>query len=174
MSDCRDGPNLPGCALTLLLLDAARAVEARAEAALGAVGLSLAKLGALRHLVLAPEPLTLTQLAERHCCGKSNVTQLIDRLQAEGLAQPTADPLDRRTIRAAPTREGRAAYERANAILAEQEHALDEQLGPGMRTQLARQLTQRHELTGHLRPHAGANPCAQRRPLPGPTPRRAP
>src|SRR5947209_1651891 len=59
-----------GCALTLLLLDAARAVEARAEGALAEVGLSLAKLGALRHLVLTPEPLTLSQLAERHCCGK--------------------------------------------------------------------------------------------------------
>ena len=72
--DCRD--TVPNCALTLLLLDAARAVEARAEGALAEIGLSLAKLGALRHLVLAAEPLTLSQLAERHCCGKSNVTQL--------------------------------------------------------------------------------------------------
>ena len=59
MSDCRDVRSAPGCALTLLLLDAARAVEARAEGALAEIGLSLAKLGALRHLVLAAEPLTL-------------------------------------------------------------------------------------------------------------------
>jgi hypothetical protein len=51
MSDCSGSTSKPGCALTLLLLDAARAVEARAEIALSEVGLSLAKLGALRHLV---------------------------------------------------------------------------------------------------------------------------
>jgi DNA-binding MarR family transcriptional regulator len=118
MSDhCRTNA-APGCALTLLLLDAARAVEARAEHALSEVGLSLAKLGALRHLVLASEPLTLTQLAERHCCGRSNVTQLIDRLEADGFVTRTLDPGDRRNVRAALTPSGRAAYERASELLA--------------------------------------------------------
>src|SRR5215207_10686319 len=112
MSDCPRGSSAPGCALTLLLLDAARAVEARAEGTLGEVGLSLAKLGALRHLVLASEPMTLTHLAERHCCGKSNVTQLVDRLEGDGFVERVADPDDRRTIRATITPAGRAAYER--------------------------------------------------------------
>src|SRR3954468_10775123 len=136
--DCRD--TAPGCALTLLLLDAARAVEARAEGALGEVGLSLAKLGALRHLVLATEPLTLSQLAERHCCGKSNVTQLVDRLEAEGLVARESDPGDRRTIRAMVTPAGRAAYERASVILAEHERTIDAHLGQGPRAELARGL----------------------------------
>jgi DNA-binding MarR family transcriptional regulator len=136
--DCREP--VPGCALTLLLLDAARAVEARAEGALGEIGLSLAKLGALRHLVLAAEPLTLSQLAERHCCGKSNVTQLVDRLEADGLVARESDPGDRRTVRAMVTVEGRAAYERASAILAEHERAIDAQLGIGPRADLARGL----------------------------------
>jgi DNA-binding MarR family transcriptional regulator len=136
--DCTD-PG-PGCALTLLLLDAARAVEARAEGALGELGLSLAKLGALRHLVLASEPLTLSQLAERHCCGKSNVTQLVDRLEAEGFVVREGDPGDRRTVRATVTTSGRAAYERASAILAEHERAIDAQLGRGPRAELARGL----------------------------------
>lgn len=129
-----------GCALTLLLLDAARAVEARAEGALSEVGLSLAKLGALRHLVLAAEPLTLTQLAERHCCGKSNVTQLIDRLEADGLVARVSDPDDRRTVRATVTPAGRSAYERASALLAEHERALDDRLGTLPRAELARGL----------------------------------
>src|SRR5438045_243992 len=128
MSDCRDSTTSPGCALTLLLLDAARAVEARAEGALAEVGLSLAKLGALRHLMLASEPLTLSQLAERHCCGKSNVTQLIDRLEADGFVARVADPDDRRTVRATVTGAGRAAYERASALLAEHERHLDDRL----------------------------------------------
>ena len=129
-----------GCALTLLLLDAARAVEARVEGALAAEGLSLAKLGALRHLALANEPLTLSQLAERHCCGRSNVTALIDRLEADGLVARTVDPTDRRNVRASLTAAGRAAYERANAILAEQERAIDERLGRAPRAELARGL----------------------------------
>jgi DNA-binding MarR family transcriptional regulator len=136
--DCRE--TTPGCALTLLLLDAARAVEARAEGALGEVGLSLAKLGALRHLVLAAEPLTLSQLAERHCCGKSNVTQLVDRLEADGFVARQSDAEDRRTVLATVTPAGRAAYERASAILAEHERAIDAQLGRGPRAELARGL----------------------------------
>ena len=115
-------------------------MEARAEGALAGVGLSLAKLGALRHLVLAAEPLTLSQLAERHCCGKSNVTQLVDRLETDGFVARVADPDDRRTIRAAVTENGHAAFDRANAILAELERALDARLGAAPRAELARQL----------------------------------
>jgi DNA-binding MarR family transcriptional regulator len=129
-----------GCALTLLLLDAARAVEARVERALADEGLSLATLGALRHLALAEAPLTLTQLAERHCCGRSNVTALIDRLEADGYVERTVDPVDRRNVRAALTQAGRAAYERANAILADHERAIDERLGQAPRAELARGL----------------------------------
>lgn len=132
--------NVPSCALTLLLLDAARAVEARAEGTLAEVGLSLAKLGALRHLVLAAEPLTLSQLAERHCCGKSNVTQLVDRLEADGFVARENDPDDRRTVRATVTPTGRAAYERASILLAEHERTLDTRLGAGPRADLARGL----------------------------------
>ena len=128
------------CALTLLLLDAARAVEARVEGALAAEGMSLAKLGALRHLALAAEPLTLTQLAERHCCGRSNVTALIDRLESDGYVERAVDENYRRNVRAALTPAGRAAYERASAILAEHERAIDERLGREPRAELARGL----------------------------------
>jgi DNA-binding MarR family transcriptional regulator len=129
-----------GCALTLLLLDAARAVEARVERALADEGLSLAKLGALRHLALAEAPLTLTQLAERHCCGRSNVTALIDKLEADGYVERTVDPNDRRNVRAALTPAGNSAYERASTILAEHERAIDERLGQAPRAELARGL----------------------------------
>ena len=129
-----------GCALTLLLLDAARAVEARVERTLADEGLSLAKLGALRHLSLAQSPLTLTQLAERHSCGRSTVTALIDRLEADGFVERTVDPNDRRNVRAALTESGRRAFERASAILAEHERAIDERLGQAPRAELARGL----------------------------------
>lgn len=147
MPDDRTGAP-PDCAFTLLLLDAARAVEAQAEGALAELGLSLAKLGALRHLVLAAQPLTLTQLAERHCCGKSNVTQLVDRLEAEGLVERESDPDDRRTVRAAVTPAGRAAYERATTILTEQERAVDSRMGSAPRAELSRLLRELREGEG--------------------------
>jgi DNA-binding MarR family transcriptional regulator len=124
----------------MLLLDAARAVEARVERDLSDMGLSLAKLGALRHLALADEPLTLTQLAERHCCGRSNVTALIDRLEADGLVERSGDPSNRRNVRASLTATGRDAYQRASEMLAEHERSFEERLGSAPRAELARGL----------------------------------
>ena len=66
------------------VLHVAELVQQRLEAALAPTGLSLAKLGALRHLAEADQPLPLGQLAERIACVKSNVTQLVDRLEADG------------------------------------------------------------------------------------------
>jgi DNA-binding MarR family transcriptional regulator len=137
-SDVSGAP--PGCVEKEKGEGAARAVETRAEGALAEVGLSLAKLGALRHLVLAAEPLTLSQLAERHCCGKSNVTQLIDRLEADGFVVRLSDPEDRRTVRATVTVAGRSAYERASTLLAAHERSLDDRLGAMPRAELARGL----------------------------------
>ena len=64
----------------------------------------------------------------------------MDRLEADGFVSRVADPDDRRTIRAAVTDSGRAAYERASTLLAELESSLDERLGAVPRAELARQL----------------------------------
>jgi DNA-binding MarR family transcriptional regulator len=82
---------------------AANALEARLENALATVGLSLAKLGVLSLLVEAGEPLTLSDLAARFCCVRSNMTQLMDRLEADGLVRRVDDPTDRRVVRATLT-----------------------------------------------------------------------
>jgi DNA-binding MarR family transcriptional regulator len=74
------------------------------------MGLSLAKMGALQTLVEADGPIPLGQLAERLCCVKSNVTQLVDRLEAELLVRRVPDPADRRSVRAEVTDEGRARF----------------------------------------------------------------
>jgi DNA-binding MarR family transcriptional regulator len=86
--------------LLFSVLQAAQCVQDRLEAALVPTGLSLAKLGALRHLAEADEPLALGQLAERIACVKSNVTQLVDRLEADGMVRRVPDPDDRRSVRA--------------------------------------------------------------------------
>ncbi len=85
------------------LLGAARALEARLESALETVGLSLAKHGVLSKLAEAGEPLALSDLAGRLCCVRSNMTQLMDRLEADGFVQRIDDPNDRRIVRAALT-----------------------------------------------------------------------
>jgi DNA-binding MarR family transcriptional regulator len=85
------------------LLQAAQAIEKRLEEALEQVGLSNAKFGALTHLVQAGEPLSLSECAARMTCVRSNVTQLMDRLEAEGLVRRVDDPDDRRGVRAMVT-----------------------------------------------------------------------
>jgi DNA-binding MarR family transcriptional regulator len=85
------------------LLEAAHTLEARLEEALDAVGLSSAKYTVLSRLARADEPLTLSELAARVCCVRSNITQLVDRLEAEGLVRRVDDPADRRIVRAALT-----------------------------------------------------------------------
>src|SRR5215212_7918891 len=81
----------------LAVLHAANAAEAEVESKLNEVHLSMAKLMALKALAEAGESLPLGQLAERLSCVKSNITQLVDRLEADGLVVRKPDPRDRRT-----------------------------------------------------------------------------
>ncbi len=97
----------PARPLVFSLLQAAHAVENRLEAALEKVHLSGAKFGALTCLVEAGEPLSLSELAARLVCVRSNITQLVDRLEADGLVRRVEDPEDRRSVRAALTPLGR-------------------------------------------------------------------
>lgn len=99
------------------LLHAAAVVEARIEAALASTGLSLSKFAALDRLNKAGEPVLFTRLAQQLSCVKSNITQLIDRLEAEGLVERKDDPEDRRSVLAAITDEGRHRYEAGDRIL---------------------------------------------------------
>ena len=56
----------------------------------------------------AGKPLSLSDLATRLSCVKSNMTQLVDRLEADGLVNRVDDPNDRRAVKAAITEDGRA------------------------------------------------------------------
>ena len=85
------------------LWGAAHSLEKRYEDALGKVGLSGPKFAALTHLVQAGRPLSLSECAERMTCVRSNITQLMDRLEADGLVERVEDRSDRRAVRAALT-----------------------------------------------------------------------
>jgi DNA-binding MarR family transcriptional regulator len=93
------------------LLHAAALIEAGLEAALEDTGLSLSKFAVLDRLMKAGELLPLTRLAGQLACVKSNVTQLVDRLEADGFVERKDDPVDRRSVLAAITDEGRHRYE---------------------------------------------------------------
>jgi DNA-binding MarR family transcriptional regulator len=123
------------------LLRAAQYVENTVESALGEAGLSLAKLGVLNHLVQAGEPLPLGRIAGRIACVKSNVTQLVDRLEADGLVIRISDPNDRRCVRAGITDEGRRRYDVGAQILQRQEQALLNYLSPEQRDEIISSLS---------------------------------
>lgn len=99
------------------LCHAASRVEARLEAALEEQGVSLAKHGVLNLLAHEPEGVPLTDVARRLACVKSNVTQLVNRLEAEGLVERREDPGDKRSKRAALTPEGRRRWEASSRAL---------------------------------------------------------
>jgi DNA-binding MarR family transcriptional regulator len=92
------------------LLHTSGAAQAHLETKLAACGLSGPKMMALQRLVEAGDSLPLGQLADRLSCVKSNVTQLVDRLEADGLVSREADPNDRRSKLAVITATGRKAY----------------------------------------------------------------
>jgi DNA-binding MarR family transcriptional regulator len=85
------------------LLKAADSLEKRIEATLEQAGLSGPKWMALTQLVKAGEPMTLSELAAQLTCVRSNITQLVDRLEADGLVRRVEDSVDRRSVRAAVT-----------------------------------------------------------------------
>jgi DNA-binding MarR family transcriptional regulator len=124
--------------LSRLLLEAAHQVEAGLEQALGQVGMSLAKYGVLSHLARSVEPMPLSQLAARSACVRSNMTQLVDRLEAEGLVERVPDPADRRSVRAALTAEGRRRFAEGQRLFEEAERTALASLSADEREALAR------------------------------------
>ncbi|HUD49536.1 MAG TPA: MarR family transcriptional regulator [Candidatus Baltobacteraceae bacterium] len=92
------------------LIHAAHSIESRFEEALATVNLSGSKFAALSVLVSQDQPLSLSELAEKLTCVRSNVTQLVDRLEAEGLAKRIDDPTDRRGVKAEVTKLGRKRH----------------------------------------------------------------
>jgi DNA-binding MarR family transcriptional regulator len=99
----RTESEISGEAGMLGLLEVARVVQEQVEAALDSVGLSGPKYMTLEQLVRAGEPMSLSSLADCRKCVRSNITQLVDRLEADGLVERVSDPVDRRAVRAAVT-----------------------------------------------------------------------
>src|ERR1700758_3897127 len=104
-------------AIGFALIHAAHRVEARLDEALAGVGLSGAKIGGLCALVAEDRPMSLSDLAEKLTCVRSNVTQLVDRLEADGLVKRIDDPADRRAVCAEVTRLGRERHSAGTRVV---------------------------------------------------------
>ena len=122
------------------LLHAAERQRARLERALEAVGLSHPKYEVLSHLVRAGEPLPLSELASRLSCVRSNVTQLVDRLEGEGLVRRVYDPRDRRSVLAELTERGTERQRDGAGAVAQVHAAFAAVLSDDERRALARTL----------------------------------
>ncbi len=108
----------------MLVLRTAERVERTLERSLEEIGLSPAKLAVLGGLTWAGGSMSLGDLAQRRSCVKSNITKLVDRLEAEGLVTRKDDPVDRRGVLAEITPEGRRLQEAGERLIGEVEAAL--------------------------------------------------
>lgn len=118
-----------------LLLKSEKITWARLDAACRSVHLTRAKFSALKVLAQSDVPVPLSQMAEHLFSVRSNATQMVDRLAAEGLVQRVFDPKDRRAVLAQITEEGRQRYDACRLAIREVEREILEQFGPEEREQ---------------------------------------
>ena len=99
-------------------------VQEQVEEALESVGLSGPKYMTLDQLVRAGEPMSLSALADCRKCVRSNITQRIDRLAADGLVERVDDPIDRRAVRARITALGEEKFAAGKAAVLDVQNQL--------------------------------------------------
>jgi MarR family 2-MHQ and catechol resistance regulon transcriptional repressor len=93
------------------LIHVAHALEDQFDEALATVDLSSPKFSALAVMVAEGKPISLGELAAKLTCVRSNITQLVDRLEKDGYVKRTDDPSDRRGVRAEVTALGKERFE---------------------------------------------------------------
>ncbi|HEY4130789.1 MAG TPA: MarR family transcriptional regulator [Gemmatimonadaceae bacterium] len=130
----------PGQAISSIL-HAAHALEAKVESTLGAVGLSMPKFSVLSELVATGQALSLSELANRLSCVRSNMTQLVDRLEADGLVRRVNCPEDRRSVKAEITDLGREKQAAGQAAYARLDAEFGSAVGPTERNALEKMLS---------------------------------
>lgn len=127
--------------LLFALIELGAQLQDRLEDALRSVELSLAKYGVLTTLAEEGKSMPLSELAARQKCVRSNITQLVDRLEADGLVRREPDPEDRRSVRAAITPEGASRQEAGSDEIQRVKRAFLETVPGSDRAALARVVT---------------------------------
>ena len=119
----RNGPRSAGAQAWQLMIEFFQAQRHHFERA--AAAFELTKLQAQALHVLAHEgPRSMSELAETLACDASNVTGLIDRLEARGLVERKSVPSDRRMRMLALTPVGARLHQRLRERIAEPPPAL--------------------------------------------------
>ncbi|WP_188896770.1 MarR family winged helix-turn-helix transcriptional regulator [Microlunatus endophyticus] len=93
----------------LLVTELAKQIDDHLRSHVHGLGLTPSQALALREL---QSPLAMRELATRMACEASNVTFVVDRLEAGGLVERVAHPDDRRTKRVRLTEAGRSVRAR--------------------------------------------------------------
>ena len=106
-----------------LFFEIGMAQRVKAGSALAGLGLGFAQAHALR--MLDPdEPIAMSALAERLFCDASNVTGLVDRLEARGLVERRSTEKDRRVKALTLTPAGVALRDQVLAVMSEPPEAI--------------------------------------------------
>jgi DNA-binding MarR family transcriptional regulator len=95
--------------LAMALYEFIERLRGEQEEAAALVRLTPAQATVLTSLTAA---MSMSSLAQQMHCDPSNITGIVDRLEAKGLVERSADPKDRRVTRVAPTPSGREALAR--------------------------------------------------------------
>jgi DNA-binding MarR family transcriptional regulator len=106
-----------------LFFEIGMAQRGKVAAALGKLGLSFPQAHALR-LLDPDEPMPMSALAERLFCDASNVTGIVDRLEARGLVERRSAERDRRVKALALTPAGVELREEVFAVMSEPPEAI--------------------------------------------------
>ena len=110
MNEFSQCPTEGAIGLLALLIKSGRLAESRLDCALSRAGLTFVRWRALDALARAGEPIPLKLLPGELNCVKSNITQLVDKLESEGIVKRLPDPDDRRGILVELTAAGRDAH----------------------------------------------------------------
>jgi DNA-binding MarR family transcriptional regulator len=122
--------------LITLLYRIEKITDSHLNALLQSIRLTCAQHLVLKLLIEAGEPLPLGQIAEKLHSVRSNMTQMVDRLAAEGLVERIFDPVDRRRVLAQITEEGRRRVEAAAQLEYQVEQELHANFSQQERDQL--------------------------------------
>jgi DNA-binding MarR family transcriptional regulator len=145
VNDFQHCPTEGAIGLLSLLIKSGRLAESRLDDALATVGLTFVKWRALDTLVKAEGPIPLKLLPGELHCVKSNVTQLVDKLEAENLVRRSADKEDRRSVLVEVTEPGRNAHKCGRAALEAATQKLFEAVSPEDQSDLRRLLRKLHD-----------------------------
>ena len=119
------------------LMRMGRLVEGKMDNLLDELELSSTRMLALRRLIAAEEPISLSQLASCMSFVKSNATQLIDHLEASGLVRRIPSPSDRRCTLLEITEIGKTRYWEGLTVSSSLVDRIDQVYSPAEREQLA-------------------------------------